>query len=199
MAGPGVFRVMVHCYAGAGMLRRTSILVCLAAIASVGYSAKAPKPDLVRIKTVYLLPMGNGLDQYIANRLTRQGPYQVVTDPALADAVFTDKLGRDFETRIKELYPPPPPPAAEKDEKKSDDKTSKRGTSLTAEEKAYIQEQPVRVSSWNRAKGNFFLVDRESKRVVWSYYGRPWTTQTDDLHRLADKVVDKLKAEARQK
>lgn len=181
------------------MLRRTSILICLMAFESVGYSAKAPKPELIRIKTVYLLPMGNGLDQYIANRLTREGPYQVVTDPALADAVFTDKLGRDFETRIKELYPPPPPAPAAKDEKQDDTKVTKRGPELTPEEKAFIQEQPARVSTWNRAKGNFFLVDRESKKVVWAYYGRPWTTQTDDLHRLADKVVDKLKADARQK
>ena len=35
---------------------------------------------------MYLLPMPNGLDQYLANRLTKVAFFQVVTDPKTADA-----------------------------------------------------------------------------------------------------------------
>src|SRR5580658_2894182 len=64
--------------------------------------------ELTGARTVYLLPMGRGLDQFIANRLTRMHVLQVVTDPAKADAVFTDDVGATLEGRLKDLYPPPP-------------------------------------------------------------------------------------------
>ena len=65
-------------------------------------------PGLAEVKRVYLLPMSGGLDQYLANRLTKVGRFEVVTDPANADAVFTDRLGPAFEDKWNELYPPPP-------------------------------------------------------------------------------------------
>ena len=45
------------------------------------------------IKTVYLLPMTNGFDQYLAIRLTTGVVLQVVTDPEKADAILTDRIG----------------------------------------------------------------------------------------------------------
>ena len=39
------------------------------------------------------MPMGRGLDQFIANRLTRMHVLQVVTDPAKADTIITDQRG----------------------------------------------------------------------------------------------------------
>ena len=36
--------------------------------------------ELLEVHNVYILPMGSGLDQYIANRLTRSGVLQVVTE-----------------------------------------------------------------------------------------------------------------------
>src|SRR5438105_4290906 len=64
-------------------------------------------PALPEVKRVYLLPMTSGLDQYIANWLTKAGRFEVVTDPANADAIFTDRLGPAFEQKWAELYPPP--------------------------------------------------------------------------------------------
>ena len=58
------------------------------------------------------MPMGRGLDQFIANRLTRLHVLQVVTDPAKADTIFTDQVGATLEDRLKDLYPPPPDPEA---------------------------------------------------------------------------------------
>src|SRR5579871_6614586 len=60
------------------------------------------------IHAVYLLPMGGALDQYLAIRLTSEHVFQVVTDPKLADAVFTDRIGSAFEERLDDLYAPPP-------------------------------------------------------------------------------------------
>jgi len=47
--------------------------------------------------TVYILPMGHGLDQHIANRLTREHVVEVVADSARADALLTDRLGGPLE------------------------------------------------------------------------------------------------------
>ena len=43
--------------------------------------------DLASVKNVYVLKMARGLDQYLANRLTADHVFQIVTDPKLADAV----------------------------------------------------------------------------------------------------------------
>jgi hypothetical protein len=51
------------------------------------------------------------MDQYLANRLTSLGVFQVVTDPKKADAIFTDGLGEAFEGRLAEWFPAPPVPA----------------------------------------------------------------------------------------
>jgi len=59
----------------------------------------------LRVKTVYLMPMASGMDQYLANELTRAHVFQVVTDPARADAIFTDHLGAGFEAGLKNMYP----------------------------------------------------------------------------------------------
>ncbi len=56
------------------------------------------------IKTVYLLPMASGLDQFLAVRLTTGSILQVVTDPQKADAILTDHIGASFEQRLDELY-----------------------------------------------------------------------------------------------
>src|SRR4051812_9320187 len=71
--------------------------------------------ELSGVRSVYLLPMGRGMDQYLANRLANEHVFQVVTDPKLADAVFSDHIGEGFEAQMDELYPPPaPPPPPEK-------------------------------------------------------------------------------------
>ena len=89
------------------------IVALVAAGTSVPLGAE--RPGLRQVQTVYLMPMGYGLDQYLANRLTAEGVFEVVTDPKRADAVLTDQLGVGFERRFDELYPrekPPPPPEA---------------------------------------------------------------------------------------
>jgi hypothetical protein len=71
-------------------MKRVSLLVLL------GTAAFA---QTAGVRTVYILPMAGGLDQYLAGWLTREHIMQVVTDPRAADAVFTDRLGARFHFR----------------------------------------------------------------------------------------------------
>src|ERR1700733_2537259 len=64
-------------------------------------------------KTVYILPMAAGLDQYLAQWLTKDHVLQVVADPKTAEVVMTDRLGDAFEQRMKQIHPD--------SDKKSDD------------------------------------------------------------------------------
>jgi hypothetical protein len=50
------------------------------------------------IKTVYVFPMHNSLDQYLVSRLAQTHTFEVVSDPKLADAVFTDSIGPTFQS-----------------------------------------------------------------------------------------------------
>ncbi len=56
--------------------------------------------------------MSHGMDQYLANCLTREKVVQVSTDPLKADALLTDHLGAAFDASVKELYPEPKPEAS---------------------------------------------------------------------------------------
>ena len=169
--------------AGARYTRR-SLFATLMAVPLLG----AGSAELGQIRTVYILSMGNGLDQYLANQLTAQGVFQVVTDPHKADAIFTDQIGTKFEYQMEELYPPPPPPEEEKDpeaEGKEEDEPST--------EELVKQEVP-RFSTFGRGKGNLFLVGRQSRNVVWSIYKVPKNSSSKELNKIALQIVEQLKA-----
>ena len=57
---------------------------------------------LSEIKTVYVFPMHDSLDQYLISRLTQTHTLQVVSDPKLADAVMTDNIGPSFESTFNQ-------------------------------------------------------------------------------------------------
>lgn len=149
--------------------------------------------DLSHVKRVYLLPMGSGADQHLANHLTITGTFAVVADPKLADAVFTDRLGKAFEERFEELYPPPPPPPApappeEAEEKKSGDSEEP----AKADEKSKLGNRPMRSSSAG-SRGTLFLVDAKSKTVLWSTYDEPKDTSPAKLDESAKRKVERLR------
>ena len=56
-------------------------------------SVIAMDPAARDVKSVYILRMGSGLDQFLASEFTKSGVYTVTTDPQKADALFTDSLG----------------------------------------------------------------------------------------------------------
>ncbi|HYP15168.1 MAG TPA: hypothetical protein VEQ63_14660 [Bryobacteraceae bacterium] len=154
----------------------------------------AADPSLLQVKTVYLMPMGSGLDQYLAGQLTAESVFQVVTDPALADAVLTDRLGTSFEQSFAQLYPstiPPPPAEAAKTEAVKPPPASDSIGSMLAG----LPDAPARVSSFSRGRGNIFLVDRKTRRVLWSDFRRPKNARPDEVNRTAGRFVDRLKDE----
>ncbi len=178
--------------------------VVLGASLALAGSAKAPNPQLEAIKTVYLLPMSNGFDQYLANAISRLGVLEVVTDPQKADAVLTDHVGAAFEDTMKSLYPPPAPPkpaktaaatAPEKAKKKSEEESEKdEAAKAEAEQITKENEAPV-YSTFSRGRGMIFLVDRHSRNVLWSIYDKPKDTQPKTLDRLAHHVAQHLSAD----
>ena len=101
------------------------------------------RAEVFGVKTVYVLPMAGGLDQYLALELTSAGVLQVVTDPKKADAVFTDGIGARLEDSLTELYGAP----IDKDQAKAD------------------SPQPS-MRPLSRSRGIVFLVNRTSRDVV---------------------------------
>jgi hypothetical protein len=148
------------------------LLIC-ALLASLALGA-----GVTEVQAVYLLPMSNGLDQYLANRLTSAGMFRVVTDPKLADAIFTDQLGEAFERKLTDLYAPP---AESDNDEKGDTKPA------------------LRVSSFGRGKGTVFLVDLKSRAVIWSAYERPTGSRPEVLDREAVHIVQAIKKQQKAK
>ena len=156
-----------------------------------GIALCASFPELSRVQNVYILPMSGGLDQYLAKSLTQHRQYQVVADPKIADAIFTDRLGDTFEKKLLELYPPPPPPEKPIEKSAKDDKDEKK-TGKDKDSMAVKEEPMVRLGGFSRNRGNIFLVERASKKVIWSLYKRPKSTTPDDLNRIAESIVSNL-------
>jgi hypothetical protein len=127
--------------------------------------------DLSGVKAVYLMPMSGGLDQYLAIRLAKDSVIQVVTDPKKADAIFTDRIGAGFEQSLQTMY-------AEK--KPSDGKLSSDDFT-----------KPVSAPG-SRGKGSLFLVDRQSRVVLWSIYAVPKSSASDEMNILAMKIAEQL-------
>jgi len=164
----------------------------------------AAAAELTGARTVYLMPMGHGFDQFIANRLTRMHVLQVVTDPAKADTIITDVVGASLEDRLKDLYPPPPDPEAIEAAK------AKEAAAKEKAEKAVKPGAPVAPPSLlgdtvnkadkagtmgvsGRGRGTIFLVDVKSRQVLWSFFDRPKNSNPHELDHTAEQVVKQLK------
>ena len=180
-----------------GLVKQLFACATLMAVFSAAGMAQSGKAAaLAQVKTVYLLPMSHGMDQYLANRLTHSGVLQVVTDPAKADALLTDHLGDAFEASVKELYPkakPAPAPAKDDDEKDAtagqpDAKPDAKPDQ--PEMKSYGAERPP---SPSRNRGMVFLVKRDTSEVIWSAYRDPSVRKPKELDRVAGKLASKLK------
>jgi hypothetical protein len=139
------------------------------------------------------MPMTGGMDQYLALRLTAGNVMQVVTDPQKADVVMTDRIGSGFDERWNDLYPTTAPQAADKDKDKAKDKDKDKDKS--SDEVFAVQRgasQPI-----SRGRGAYFLIDRQTRNVLWSTYARAKSGSPDDVNRTADQIVKDL-AKARK-
>jgi hypothetical protein len=155
-------------------MRQLNRLCVGALLAGLGLGA-----GVTDVQAVYLLPMSGGLDQHLANRLTATGVFRVVTDPKMADAVFTDQIGAGFEQRLVDLYKP------EQDSEDSD--------------KAENSKAASRTSSFGHGRGTIFLVDVKSRAVIWSAYQKPSKATSGDLDRTAVHIVEQIKKQQKAK
>jgi len=162
----------------------------------------APAAELAGVHKVYLMPMPHGMDQFLANRLTNQHLFEVVTDPKLADAVFTDHLGEGFEAKLEDLTAPPPKP--EPKAKPNPDSEPKAKPAPTASSGAPGNpmaamgdtvnklSNPAMNSSFGRGQGTLFLVNAKSKQVVWSVYAPAKDSSAKEMDRTASAIVSRL-------
>lgn len=160
------------------------------------WAQEPPRPPLrlAEVRTVYLMPMSSGFDQYLANGLTRLGVFHVVTDPERADAVLTDRLGPAFELRLEELYPSPPqpvPPPPDVNGKEAEDAAKPESKQAGIE----IRPDPTaRLSTFGRGRGNVFLLDPRARQVLWSTFMNPRSSRSDDLNKAGAQVAERLQS-----
>lgn len=159
------------------------LLSCL----SMGASAA----ELSGSHSVYLLPMSNGLDQFLANHLAAVKNFSVVTDAQKADLIFTDRIGPALENRLDELFPPPAPPKPAADSEKEKD-TDKDSQSAGIGDTANQPDAPGSMSVLARGKGNIFLIDLKSRNVLWSIFQPSEGSAPEELNRTAVKIVEQL-------
>ncbi len=164
-------------------------------------------PQLHQVKRVYILAMGGGMDQFLANQLATAGIFEVVTDPKKADAIISDNVGEAFEQKLDDLYAPPAPPL--KRLGPAPKPSGEPGTPIMAGDgKAPDLRSPPnsrpdepglgagganRSGSFGRGKGTVFVVDRNSRVVLWSVYERPKDRTPHELAKTAARVVKHLK------
>ena len=165
-------------------MKRLSILLACSAALLCG-------AELASVRAVYVMPMAQGVDQFLANRLTNSGLFQVVADPKLADTIFTDRIGDAFRTALEEISPTPKPPAEDNEKDAKADKDDKK---TKAEDQL-----PAPSSSFGRGKGTFFLVNAKSREVVWSTFEPPAGSGAKELDRTAAEIVSRLKKDLGKK
>ena len=160
--------------------------------------------ELAAGRTVFLMPMSRGLDQFVANQLTRAHLLQVVTDPAKADVIITDQVGVGFEDRLHELLPPPPTPETQESAKqkadKAEEKAKERGDVPSSRDGILSMlgdpaNKPETGGSMlaSRGRGNIFLVDVKTRQVLWSAFERPRNASPHELDHTAGRIVKRLK------
>ncbi len=159
------------------------------AIAAGLWSAQTT-PEHPQVQKVYLFAMTNGFDQYLASRLTAAHVFEVVTDPAAADLVLTDRIGEAFQTRLDDLYPKEPPEQAAADSQKEE---------ADEKDKETDQARQTAASSFRRARGTVFLVNPKTRAVMWSTYDRPKNSSADELDRTAGRIANRLKHDLTKK
>ncbi len=178
-------------------MKRLWFLLCGSAVLLCG-------ADLGSVKTVYVMPMARGFDQYLASRLASDHVFQIVTDPKLADAVLTDRIGEAFQIRLESFSPSPkeaepqePEKPVKPESKDEKDATPKAVVAFT--EPVNKLENPALTSSFGRGKGTIFLVEAKSREVIWSTFDPSKSNTVKELNRTASDIVSRLKKDLNPK
>ncbi len=171
-----------------------------------GSAALLGAASLDTARTVYVLSMSRGLDQYLANRLTNEHVLQVVTDPKLADVILTEQVGEGFQAKLETISPTPKPEKPAEPEKPPEPAKDAKAGEQTPPPNPFFSE-PVNgaapvigtMSSFARNKGTIFLVDAKSREVLWSTYSPSRGIASKELDRTASEIVARLKKDLKKK
>jgi hypothetical protein len=125
-----------------------------------------------RFRTVYILSMGNALDQNLASRLSSGHILWVVLDPSSADAVLTDSLDDAFWMWLQRTFPPP------------------SNTGIGDRPRASLHDVPPPGGAY---RGTVFLVDPRKRLVLWSAYELPRDLSPAGMDRAAMRLTNQLK------
>jgi hypothetical protein len=155
-----------------------------ASVLLAGMAMAVGQGEVAAVKSVYILPMSNSLDQFLAIRLTAGNVVQVVTDPKKADAILSDRIGAALDSKLDDLYVPKPPPPP---------KDSKNDMDLAGDPAKPIA-QPG-----SHSRGAIFLIDRQTRNVIWSLYVLPKNTSPNELNHVAEKIAVKLSKDMKGK
>jgi hypothetical protein len=150
---------------------KPKVIVWCALLGSLLFATEARLSP--RYQTVFILGMTNGLDQYLASRLTNSRVLWVVLEPTNADAVLTDTLDDSFWSWLARSYPPAGGAAD----------SASRGSTLTRDS-----------LSSGKSRGNVFLVDPRRRVVLWSMYALPKASVPLEMDRTASRVATQLGA-----
>lgn len=150
------------------------------------------------VRTIYVMPMRHGLDQYIASHIAREHLCEVTSDPARADAIFTDGLGDSLQQQLEKLHhtpkPEEPKPAETvQSDKSASDKDESDTKEKPASPKTFRDPEPPHASTFGKGKGTLFVVDSRSRVVLWSVYEKPVASNPHSLDGSAKRVVHQLK------
>lgn len=127
----------------------------------------------LKARTVYIVPMANGLDRHLASRLTSSGAVRVVLVPESADAVFTDRVDEAFWIWSNARYKLAVDPS----------------NAALGDDDRFKYERP-RMGGY---RGTVFLVDPRNGVVLWSIYEPIPDTSPNALDQAAAHVAISLK------
>ena len=127
----------------------------------------------LKSRTVYIVPMANGLNSHIASRLTSSGVVWVVLEPESAEAVLTDRVDEAFWAWSNTHY-----------------KAAGKNSNV-----ALHDDDPLRFEHLSRGpyRGTLFLVDPRNGLVLWSMYVPTPNTASNALDLAAAHVAASLK------
>jgi hypothetical protein len=153
------------------------------ALCTASFALAQPNSNLSSVQSVYIMPMSGGYHQHLANRLIRLGLFQVVADPHHADAILTDRLGEGLEARL-DVY--------DTASKRREEAEHPPAEGVKGDSSVTLADRPI-TTSLSGGKGTLFLIDRKSRRLLWSTFEKPKNVTAKQLDRSAGRVADRIK------
>lgn len=151
--------------------------------------------DLSSIGPVYVWPMNGALDQYVAEQATSTGVFGVTVDPARAKTVMTDHIDAKFFEGMSEVFVDEAAvaaAAAAKAKAKEDGDDADDDDAATGSIESGLAANRPANRPRSSPKGTVFLVNIQTREVIWSTFLGDFDRSPKKLHRKAAQVIGSL-------